>query len=260
MRPPIIDDGLFYPLLILVIAMLLVPVAAGALFDLFLRIVGPRGITEVDAITLRTGFSLIAQGVALVGLTVRRVVGRGGLGLSLNSLGLTRSRSGKTWQREVIVGLVAGLVLMALNIIGSWLTQKLFALFMDPDALAEHVSRESGAVAEALGGGASGWIVLLLPVIAVVMAPISEEVFFRGYLYAVLRSRFTRDPWYAVYWSSAVFSIVHFYFVHFIPVFLIGMALAYLYRLRGSLIAPIVAHATTNFIVTVATLAAQAAA
>lgn len=237
--------------------MVLIPTAVGMLFE-FVVSAGHIELTEIDKDTLRTGLSLIAQGAALVGLTVRRVGGRQGLALPLSALGMSLQRPRHGWRQEVIVGLIAGIGLMALNIIGSWATQKLFALFMDAEELAEHVARESQSVAEALGGGASGWIVVLLPLIAVIVAPISEEVFFRGYVYAVLRSRFGRDPWYAVYWSSAVFALVHFYVVHFIPVFLIGMALAYLYRKRGSLIAPVVAHATTNFIVTVATLAAQA--
>lgn len=233
--------------------MFLVPFGAAALFDMVVPLFGAE-LRSTDVTTLRAGFGLIAQGAAMVGFTWRRVTGERGLGLSREFLGIPGPGQSHLWRHESVVGLVAGIGLIALNIVGSWLTQQLFGLFMDPDQLAEYVSRETGSVADALGGGASGWIVFLLPVIAVVVAPISEELFFRGYLYGVLRSRFVGDPWYAAYWSSAVFALVHFYFVHMLPVFLIGLALTYLYRLRRSLIAPIIAHGTSNFIVTVATL------
>lgn len=261
-RPVVIDDSLFYPLFILVISMLLVPFAVGMLFN-FVADIARLDVTQPDVATLRTGVSLIAQGVALVGMTVRRVTSGRGLGLPVRALGLPASpwRSSLTrpvrWGPELAVGVVAGVGITALNIVGSWLTQRLFALFMDEESLAQYIARESGSVAEALGGGASAWIVLLLPVVAVVVAPVAEEVFFRGYLYAVLRSRFLKEPWYALYWSSAVFALVHFYVIHFIPVFLIGLALGYLYRVRRNLVAPVVAHATTNLVVTVATLVSQ---
>lgn len=259
LQPVVIDDSLLYPLLILVVSMLLVPSAVARLFDVF---VGSSTLSEADAGALRSGLSLIAQGASLVFLTINRVGSSNGLGLPLRSLGLPFRMQGSTaapnWGREVAFGAMAGFGLTALNVAGAWLSRVVLALFIDGETLAEYVAAETDAVANALGAGGSPWILLLLPVVAVVVAPIAEEVFFRGYLYAVFRSKFTRDPWYALYWSSAVFAVVHFYVIHFIPVFLIGLALGYLYRRRGFLIAPVVAHATANLLVTVATLSTQA--
>lgn len=255
-RMPIIADGLFYALFILVISMIVVPVVTGALFDAVIE-GAPVSLSSAYKQTLRGGLGLIAQGAAMVGLTVHRVRRAGGFASPWASLGLDPSRAGRTWGGEAAVGLVAGVAVTAVNVIGSWLTQLLFGLFMDGERLAEQVAQESASIVELLGGGESLFIALLLPVVAVVVAPVSEEVFFRGYLYGVLRGRYTDDPWYAAYWSSAVFALVHFYVIHFIPVFLIGMVLAYLYRRRGSLVAPIVAHATANLIVTVTTIVSQ---
>lgn len=256
-RPVVIDDSLIYPLLILTVSMLLVPQAAGTLLDGFVGFVG-LSVPDADYTAVRTAVSLIAQGAALVGLSLLRVSGAKGLRLPPSVLGLPFGsggvRSASTWKKEATAGVIAGFGVTGVNILGSWLTQRIFGLFMDEQKLADYVAQESRAVAESFGAGSSVWIVLLLPVVAVVVAPIAEELFFRGYLYAVLRSRFVKDSWYALYWSSAVFAIVHFYVIHFVPVFLVGLALGYLYRKRRNLIAPVVAHATANFVVTVVTL------
>lgn len=77
----------------------------------------------------------------------------------------------------------------------------------------------------------------------VVIASITEEILFRGFLYAILRR-------YAGAFGSIVASALVFAFLHepiaFLPIFVIGCLLAYLYERTGSLIAPIAAHASNN--------------
>ncbi len=78
----------------------------------------------------------------------------------------------------------------------------------------------------------------------VVLAPIAEELFFRGVVFnAFLRER---GPRLAYLGSAALFAVIHLSIVALLPIFLLGLALAWVYHRAGSLIAPIVMHAVVN--------------
>lgn len=80
----------------------------------------------------------------------------------------------------------------------------------------------------------------------VIAAPIGEEIFFRGFLFGALRSRlgFAR----AAVVSAAVFGLFHVQPLLIAAMFFVGLGLAALYERRGSLIAPMAAHAIFNVI------------
>jgi len=85
------------------------------------------------------------------------------------------------------------------------------------------------------------WLVV---VAIVVLAPIAEEVFFRGVVFnAWLREGGRR---WAFIGSSAVFALIHLSVVTLVPIFLLGLALAWIYHRTGNLLAPIVMHAVVN--------------
>jgi membrane protease YdiL (CAAX protease family) len=84
----------------------------------------------------------------------------------------------------------------------------------------------------------------------VVAAPVAEEVFFRGYMFRFMERRLGFRA--ALLLSSAVFAAVHLN-PSGIPVYLvIAVVMAWVYRLSGRLISPIVAHATLNGVVLLA--------
>ncbi len=83
-------------------------------------------------------------------------------------------------------------------------------------------------------------------VVVVVGAPIAEELFFRGFLHGSLRSRL--GFWRAGVISAAVFGLVHVQPPLVLVMFFVGLGLAALYEWRGSLVAPIAAHAVFNVI------------
>lgn len=90
---------------------------------------------------------------------------------------------------------------------------------------------------------------VILGMVAVVIgAPIGEEVFFRGFLFGSLRSRlgFVRGA--AI--SSLVFAAFHYPGgpVLVLTMIFVGAGFALLYHRRGSLVAPIAAHAMFNII------------
>ncbi len=75
--------------------------------------------------------------------------------------------------------------------------------------------------------------------------PILEEIFFRGFTYKAFRQKLGVVPAMAV--SSLIFALFHLNLAAFIPVFLLGMLLCYLYEVTGSLVAPMTTHAAHNF-------------
>ena len=78
----------------------------------------------------------------------------------------------------------------------------------------------------------------------VVVTPVVEEVFFRGFVFSGLISRLGVGR--AMVVSAVVFSFFHLAVGVFIPIFVTGLLLAWLYHRTGSLWPSIVAHAGQN--------------
>ena len=78
----------------------------------------------------------------------------------------------------------------------------------------------------------------------VVAAPIAEEVFFRGYMFRFMEQRLGFRA--GLLLSSAVFATIHLN-PSGLPVYMvIAVVMALVYRYSGNLLSPIVAHATLN--------------
>ena len=82
-------------------------------------------------------------------------------------------------------------------------------------------------------------------VLAVVVAPIVEETFFRGMLYNALRG--VMGVWVASLVSGAIFAIIHPTMpAGFLPIFALGVVLAILRERTGSLVPSMVCHGINN--------------
>ena len=80
----------------------------------------------------------------------------------------------------------------------------------------------------------------------VVMAPLLEEVFFRGLLQSLLRRYFGR-PWAAVLITAALFALIHAEYPHTWPaLFALAVAMGYNYERCGRLYPSILIHALFN--------------
>jgi membrane protease YdiL (CAAX protease family) len=89
--------------------------------------------------------------------------------------------------------------------------------------------------------------VIVLGIISVVViSPVAEEIFFRGFVYGSLRGRF--GFWASAAMSAATFSLFHPPPQLMVLIFVVGFVLAWLYERRGSLAAPIAAHVAFNLI------------
>ncbi len=94
---------------------------------------------------------------------------------------------------------------------------------------------------------------LLLILSATVIAPISEELIFRGYIFGVLRRYAGR--WWAMVISASVFAAIHAHIPSLAGLFVLAVALTLVYEGAGSLWASILMHALFNGITVIFTLA-----
>lgn len=85
---------------------------------------------------------------------------------------------------------------------------------------------------------------IVLGMVALILAPVAEELLFRGVLYPALKG--FGLPRFA-FWSTAiVFSLIHFNVATFLPLFVFACLLNVLYERTGNLLTCIVAHSTFN--------------
>lgn len=135
----------------------------------------------------------------------------------------------------VVAGLVVAIVSYTLNAIAV-----LVAGVEDPV--------EQQLLQDALAGGLPLLVVALL---AVVVAPVVEEVIFRGVLFRALADRINLPV--GLVLSAAIFALIHIEVVLSQPfalvgLFAVGFLLAWAYHLTGNLTVPILGHAVFNAI------------
>lgn len=94
--------------------------------------------------------------------------------------------------------------------------------------------------------GEGGWGLAIGLVLAGVVAPVTEELFFRGFLFGGLRRPLGLIG--AMFVSGLIFSVVHLQPATILPIFALGCLLAFLYEISKSLVPVIIMHATYNTI------------
>ena len=92
--------------------------------------------------------------------------------------------------------------------------------------------------------GEGGWGLAIGLVLAGVIAPLAEEMFFRGFVFTGLLRPLGFTG--ALIVSSLVFAVVHLQVMTILPIFVLGCLLAWLYYRSGSLWPSILVHATYN--------------
>jgi membrane protease YdiL (CAAX protease family) len=91
-----------------------------------------------------------------------------------------------------------------------------------------------------------GLLLAMIVLSAVVMAPLSEELLFRGMIQSMLRQS-THRPWAAIAITGVLFGLIHYEMPQDVPaLILFGMALGYNYERTGRLTGSIFLHACFN--------------
>lgn len=192
-----------------------------------------RSVSDEDLGTLLASFvaAIVIVGLVLLWLTRFHPGWKGVMGMPVH------------WGREAIAGLTFGVGLYPVVAIIGVVVAYLFGLVSgDTVRTPEQVPQDLPTVG-----------VAVTIVYAVVVAPIGEELFFRGVLFRAIRDRHG-------FWLGALGSGVTFGLIHFIPgsaldavllmtvMVFTGVGLAYIYERRGTIVAPIAAHMMFNVI------------
>jgi membrane protease YdiL (CAAX protease family) len=87
---------------------------------------------------------------------------------------------------------------------------------------------------------------LLLSLFIIAFIPaLGEELLFRGTIQPILKKLFNNPHW-AIWGTAFIFSFIHFQFLGFLPRFLIGAVLGYLFYWSGSIWLAILVHFVNN--------------
>ena len=197
-----------------------------------IRLMEPE--TDLTNIVLTTAAALVILGVLLLWLSTYHK----------GWLGVMRLPERGTWRKEVGSGVLfaLGLYPVMVIVVGGLLTYLLQTISGEQVEAPEQVGEHLPAIGTAL-----------TIVYAIVIAPIGEELFFRGVLFRSLRDRHG-------FWVGAMGSAVGFALIHYIPgsavdaallmivMFFTGLALCFLYERRGTIVAPLAAHMMFNVI------------
>lgn len=97
---------------------------------------------------------------------------------------------------------------------------------------------------EVFGKSFIGFVVAIF--VIVVIAPVVEEVFFRGFMYPAMKKQMGKVK--AILLSSIIFALFHLQGWLAIPMIIMGVVLALLYEKFSSLGPPIILHALNNLV------------
>lgn len=149
-------------------------------------------------------------------------------------------RGGRVWA-DVLWGVVGYVMTLPLLLIVSFLSARIFRGVNTP---------LNPVVVEVVSGGSTLLMALVL-LQSAVLAPLIEELMFRGTFYGSLVTRIR--PWAAILISSSVFAILHPQLpLGFAAIFVLGAAFNTMYLIRGSLIPSMTAHALNNGMLVIA--------
>jgi membrane protease YdiL (CAAX protease family) len=200
---------------------ILIVILANAVPLGYMAIVGPQDFRSVGGLVM----AALSVDIALLLVTYLRFI-RPGV-ITAADLGLSRSglvyHIGVGLGVGVVVLVVSGLVQTALKLIGVQQTQLEGLLYVRSFPLL-------GFLAVVFAGG--------------VLAPIAEELYFRGFVFGVYHR--TRGPLVSYGVTSLVFASLHLNPQALLPILVLSLILCYTYRRTGSIVPGIVAHGVNN--------------
>lgn len=150
------------------------------------------------------------------------------------------------------VGLSAGLI--AVHFALSAVMVSLSMRLMGQELTQSLLERERMSILRLMDPERTPVEIAIFVLMAVVAAPVVEELFFRGYVFPVFKSVVGRH---AAWMSAVLFAVVHFYWLNFIPVLALGWLLALVYDRTGDIRVVAIAHGLVNGFVTLVAFLAR---
>jgi membrane protease YdiL (CAAX protease family) len=140
------------------------------------------------------------------------------------------------WRTLVLVVLVfTVIILISVNLVSAATLKWLESFWPD-----QHPQETVRAFQES---GSLGFRFLVI-IAAAVTAPLAEEIFFRGFVYGVLK-RYTDAP-FAALASSLMFAVIHMHVGSLLPLCMLAVLFCLAYEITGCLLAPMLLHAVFN--------------
>lgn len=143
------------------------------------------------------------------------------------------------WRRALLLGVVVALLFLP---VGRGLQEASWQVMTHLPHF--KLSPEEQQAVTALRTAASWANRLALAAAAILLAPVAEEMLFRGILYPTVKQ--AGYPHLALWGTSLLFAAVHTNLVTFVPLTVLALALTALYERTNNLLAPITAHALFN--------------
>lgn len=188
---------------------------------------GPAEAGQPALGPLGLAYLIVASEIPIVGVVWLRLVFTGAL--TWQELGLRLEPISDHVRR----GLVGGVTLfLASGVVGGVLTR--FGVHQN------QFERFSGIERAPFG------LFLLAAAAGCVLAPLAEELFFRGYIFQTFSARYGR-PW-AYVFSAGLFATVHANLAAAAPIFVLGLLLAFIFEQSHSIIPGVIAHGVNNAI------------
>jgi membrane protease YdiL (CAAX protease family) len=191
---------------------------------------------------------------AIIGGTLFPIIGlTGGLIVAkfsfdngaVRGMGFTRRR----WVNDSIRSIIGYLAIFPVCMILLHFTTE-FIVSVRPELIVPHPYLKILMEPEA----STFWRTMII-VTACVLAPLGEEVLFRGLLQSMLR-RYLRSPWWAIVVTSLLFALIHIGAdIKSLPaLFALSLVLGYSYERTGRLYSPIMIHMIFNAVMVAETL------
>jgi len=140
------------------------------------------------------------------------------------------------WRRALGVGLLLALAAVPATWIFQWVSVEVLTWLHYPVQTQEAI--------RLLQENQSPGKVIYLAVVAMVFAPLVEEMLFRGILYPVVKQ--LGRPRLALWGTAIMFALMHFNAAIFLPLVFLAVMLTLLYEWTNNLLAPILVHSLFN--------------
>lgn len=140
-------------------------------------------------------------------------------------------------------GLLWGIIIFVINSIVGSVTSIIAALFLGNEQVMEMIYRDQSGVISLLKIG-NPLITFIMSFLLIIGAPLSEELFFRGFLINFWRNSVGVRR--AILFSALIFSILHFYVLQFPQVLISGAILGFLFVRTKSVTTSVIAHGVVN--------------
>lgn len=88
------------------------------------------------------------------------------------------------------------------------------------------------------------FVLICLSFLVIIIGPVIEEIFFRGFLYSALRKK--SGVFFSMFATSFIFAALHMNTIGFLPIFALAFILVYMFEKTRSLTVSIVIHSLHN--------------